>query len=133
MSSTFLHKARRVPGGWLRAFVSGDRQRRTPGREVAAGTGNRRVRAEVSYAIDGSGRHRVILGAWATGNVGGRGAAARGGRAGPPANAGAQAGGAGRMDAAGQYGIADGVQALKGKCCITAGRTCAVPWHGEEH
>ena len=50
----------------------------------------------------------------ASGNAGGRGAAAPGGRGGAPANAGAAAGGAGRsMDAAGQYGIADGIQALK--------------------
>lgn len=50
----------------------------------------------------------------ASGNVGGRGAAAPGGRAGAPANAGAPAGGSGRsMDAVGQYGIADGIQALK--------------------
>ena len=53
----------------------------------------------------------------AGGNVGGRGTPAPGGRAGTPANAGAPAGaagGAGRsMDDAGQYGIADGIQALK--------------------
>ena len=53
----------------------------------------------------------------AGGNVGGRGTPAPGGRAGSPANAGAPAGaagGAGRsMDDAGQYGIADGIQALK--------------------
>jgi acetyl esterase/lipase len=50
----------------------------------------------------------------ASGNVGGRGTAPPGGRAGAPANAGAPAGGAGRgMDAVGQYGIADGIQALK--------------------
>jgi len=53
----------------------------------------------------------------AGGNVGGRGTPAAGGRAGTPANAGAPAGaagGAGRsMDDAGQYGIADGIQALK--------------------
>jgi acetyl esterase/lipase len=53
----------------------------------------------------------------AGGNVGGRGTPARGGRAGAPANAGAPegaAGGAGRsMDNVGQYGITDGIQALK--------------------
>ncbi len=53
----------------------------------------------------------------AGGNVGGRGTPAPGGRAGTPVNTGAPAGaagGAGRsMDDAGQYGIADGIQALK--------------------
>ncbi|MCX6633156.1 MAG: carboxylesterase family protein [Candidatus Solibacter sp.] len=53
----------------------------------------------------------------ASGNVGGRGTPAPGGRAGAPANAGALAAAAGRagggMDSVGQYGIADGIQALK--------------------
>jgi acetyl esterase/lipase len=49
----------------------------------------------------------------ASGAVGGRGGAAPGGRPGAAANGGA-AGGTGRsMDVAGQYGIADGIQALK--------------------
>lgn len=53
----------------------------------------------------------------ASGAVGGRGGATPGGRAGAPANAGPAAGAAGgagsTMDTAGQYGIADGIQALK--------------------
>ena len=124
------HRHRRRHRPWRRVLLSGDRQRGASRGELASGERDRVFCPEVPSSPDDAGGHRGLPGApWrgrgragehrASTSIGGRGGAPA--TAAPPAGA---AGAAGRsMDEIGQFGIADGVQALK-----TAAAACWRIW-----